>query len=111
MTDRLDQLRQIVALDPDDATSQFLLGRELATQEQWDEACTALERAIEIQPDYSAAYRQLGNCLEKLERTSDAVAVYERGVAVAEEAGDLQAGKEMRAFLRRISRESGASEG
>ena len=104
VTDRLEQLRQIVALDPDDATSQFLLGRELASREEWEEARSALGRAVELQPDYSAAYRQLGNCLEKLGRKDEAVAVYERGIRVARETGDLQAGKEMAAFLKRMRR-------
>jgi hypothetical protein len=51
-----------------------------------------------------AAFRQLGNALEAAGRSGEAVATYREGIAVAERTHDLQAGKEMNAFLKRIAR-------
>ena len=102
--DRLETLRLLAESDPSDATTWFLLGRELAVESP-AEAADAFRRAIEADPDYSAAYRQLGNALEACGAIDDAVLAYQKGVEVAERTHDLQAGKEMNAFLKRIARD------
>ena len=103
-SERIDTLRILAAAEPGDATTWFLLGRELLTAGHADEAAEAFRGAILANPDYAAAYRQLGNALEQAGRIDDAVATYRAGVAVAERTHDLQAGKEMNAFLKRIAR-------
>jgi cytochrome c-type biogenesis protein CcmH/NrfG len=109
MDDRLQRLRDLVAADPDDALTRFLLGREAAAGGHFEEACTAFAAAVERDPKYTAAYRQWGNALEKLGRAAEAAAVYARGVHVAERTGDLQAGKEMQAFLKRLEKSGGGA--
>ena len=103
--ERLRQLRGLVEADPQDALSRFLLGRELVAANHFEEASQSFAEAIRLEPEYTAAYRQLGNCHEKLEQFSEATSAYVRGVEVAEKTGDLQAGKEMQAFLRRLERD------
>ena len=102
---RLALLRELAAEDPDDATTHFLLGRELLGHGRAAEAIPAFESAIRADADYAAAYRQLGNALEQAGRAEEAAATYRRGVDVAARTNDLQAGKEMNAFLKRLSRE------
>ena len=102
--DRIEILRALAEAEPADATTQFLLGRELLTAGRAGEAVDAFRAAITAQPDYAAAYRQLGNALEQAGRIEEAVTVYRDGIAVAERTHDLQAGKEMNAFLKRIAR-------
>ena len=104
MSDRIEALRLLAEADPNDATTWFLLGRELAARDP-AAAAEAFGRAIEADPDYSAAYRQLGNALEAAGRVDEAVRAYTQGVEVAERTHDLQAGKEMNAFLKRIARD------
>ena len=104
--DRIATLRLLAESDPSDATTWFLLGRELAADSP-TEAADAFRRALQADPDYSAAYRQLGNALEAAGQVDEAVAVYEKGVEVAARTHDLQAGKEMNAFLKRIARDRG----
>ena len=103
--DRIEVLRELAAADPADASTWFLLGRELATAGLPAEAADAFRSAIAAQPDYAAAYRQLGNALEAQGLRAEAEATYRAGVAVAEQTHDLQAGKEMNAFLKRLARE------
>jgi tetratricopeptide (TPR) repeat protein len=105
--DRIALLRALAAESPGDATTQFLLGRELASAGHADDAAAAFAAAIAADPDYAAAYRQLGNTLEAAERRDEAADAYRRGVAVAERTNDLQAGREMRAFLKRMERDAG----
>jgi tetratricopeptide (TPR) repeat protein len=102
--DRITTLRELAASDPSDGATWFLLGRELLTAGLSEEAARAFRAAIAAQPDYAAAYRQLGNALEAAGRVEEAVRVYQDGVAVAERTHDLQAGKEMNAFLKKIAR-------
>jgi tetratricopeptide (TPR) repeat protein len=107
MDDRLQRLRDLADAEPDDALARFLLGREAVKQGCFEEARAAFAAAVERDPKYSAAYRHWGNALERLGRYEEAAAVYARGARVAERAGDLQAGKEMRAFLKRLERDRG----
>ena len=107
MDDRLEKLRELVRSDPEDSLARFLLGREAGGQGLHEEAREALAAAVEIDPHYTAAYRYWGNALEALGRYEEAAAVYARGARVAERSGDLQAGKEMTAFLRRLERDRG----
>ena len=103
--ERIAALRALVADDPADATGLFLLGRALLEAGRAAEAVDAFAGAIRANADYAAAYRQLGNSLEKADRVDEAIAVYTRGVEVAARTNDLQAGKEMNAFLRRLLRD------
>jgi tetratricopeptide (TPR) repeat protein len=103
--ERIEALRALVADDPLDATAHFLLGRALLESGRATEAVEAFEGAIRADPDYAAAHRQLGNALEQAGRVDEAIAVYTRGVEVAARTNDLQAGKEMNAFLRRLRRD------
>lgn len=105
MTDRITTLRLLAEAEPGDATTWFLLGRELLAAGSAPEAADAFRHALTADPDYSAAYRQLGNALEAAGQVDEAIAVYTRGVEVAERTHDLQAGKEMNAFLKRIARD------
>ena len=107
--DRIDALRALAASDPGDAAAWFLLGRELLAAGRAAEAVPAFEAALAAHPDYTAAYRQLGNALEGAGRHKDAADVYRRGMAVAERTHDLQTGKEMAAFLKRLARDRGVS--
>lgn len=105
MTDRLDQLRQLAAADPGDALTRFLLGREFAARGLDRDAAVAFRETLRLDPRYTAAYRQLGNSLERLSQPEEAAGVYRAGVRMAAETGDLQAGKEMAAFLKRLERD------
>src|SRR5438552_533334 len=49
-----------------------------------------------------AAYRGLGRALERAGRLDEARAAYRRGLEVARQTGDLQTGKEIEVFLRRL---------
>jgi cytochrome c-type biogenesis protein CcmH/NrfG len=104
---RIELLRGLAEADPGDASTHFLLGRELLTHGRSGEAADAFRSALKADPDYTAAYRQLGNALEQCDRHTEAAAIYRAGVEVAGRTHDLQAGKEMQAFLKRLARDHG----
>lgn len=105
--ERLTALRQLAAAEPDDPLTQFLYGSEAAALGFHEEARAAFAAAIRLDPRYTAAYRQLGNALERLGRPDEAAETYRRGVEVAERTRDLQSGKEMEAFLKKLARGRG----
>jgi predicted Zn-dependent protease len=59
--------------------------------------------ALELDRSYSAAWKQLGKALLAAGDRDGASEAWSEGIAAAEARGDVQAGKEMKVFLRRIS--------
>jgi Flp pilus assembly protein TadD len=105
MTDALiQQIKAEIQKDPADPTIHFLLGLECIKAGRFDEATSALGRTVELRPDYTAAWRQLGKAHEKAGRIDQARTAYQRGIEVANQTGDLQAGKECSAVLHRLDR-------
>ena len=54
--------------------------------------------------DYSAAWKMLGKAHVAAGDIPGASAAFEQGIAVATSRGDVQAGKEMQVFLKRLKR-------
>lgn len=84
------------------ALLRLSIGTEYLKREQFDEAARYLREAVERNPAYSAAWKQLGKALAAGGRHSEAIDAYERGIAAAQAHGDRQAVKEMTVFLRRL---------
>jgi predicted Zn-dependent protease len=105
--DRIAQLSEIVADDPNDGLARFMLGRELLAAKRAGEAVEQLARAVELTPDHTASHRELGNALAAAGRNEEALAAWAAGLEVAERTGDLQTGKEMRVFRNRLLRALG----
>ena len=88
-----------------------MLRYSLATQylKQGD-AARAIEHAevaVSLDPDYSAAWRVLGQA-QAADGAADAAArSFERGIEVARRSGDRQVEKEMQVFLRRLTKAAG----
>ena len=99
---RIAMFKEVLKDDPNDPLLYFGLGQEYMGGEQFAQAIESFENAVRLHPDYSAAYRYLGECLEKAGDQQRAREVYEVGIPVAEKHGDLEAAKAMRAFLKRV---------
>lgn len=100
----VSRLEQMLASGQDSALLRFSLGSEYLRAGDASEACVHLARAVEQKPDYSAAWKLLGKATADAGNTDEAAKVYARGIAVAEEHGDIQAAKEMRVFLKRLQK-------
>jgi predicted Zn-dependent protease len=100
--DRLHALRDFVRSDPDDHLSRFMLGKELLDRDMAAEAVPQLEAAIQLNPNHTASWRVLGQALDAAGRPEDAKQIFRDGIVVAERTGDLQTGKEMKVFLKRL---------
>jgi len=107
LAERIERLSEILARDPDDATTHFGLGRALLDLGRPGEAIDPLRRAVGLDPDYTAAHRDLGRALLESDAAREAAEILESALEVAQRTGDLQTGREMEVFLLRARRALG----
>ncbi len=97
----------LLAAGKDGALLRFGLGSHYLKAGDAARAVEHLRRAVEQDPEYSAAWKLLGKALEAGPDPAGAAQAYRCGIAAAEKRGDKQAAREMAVFLRRIERVSG----
>ncbi len=88
----------------DGALLRFSLANAHAAAGHAEAALEACRAALDFDPQYSAAWKLLGRLLAQTGDVAGAIAAYERGIAAAAARGDVQAGREMGVFLRRLTR-------
>jgi tetratricopeptide (TPR) repeat protein len=100
----LANLEKLLSQGKESALLRFSLGNEyLKLREIWV-AIFHLKRALELDPDYSAAWKLLGLALTDAGVANEALDIYRRGIEVARRRGDQQAQKEMSVFARRLEK-------
>ena len=100
----LDRLEAMLASGQDSASLRFALATGYLKQSDPERAVAHAKVAVAQDPDYSAAWRLLGQAQVAAGSTDEAVASFERGIAVARQRGDRQVEKEMQVFLRRLQK-------
>lgn len=98
-------LEKLLAGGRDDALLRFSLGAACLKEGDATAAAAHFAKAVEYDPGYSAAWKLLGRALADSGRSAEAAEAWTRGVAAAEEKGDVQAAKEMRVFLKRLQKQ------
>ena len=101
---RTKTFEAMLARGPDSELLRFSLGNACLAEERHDEAIDHLRRAVELKPDYSAAWRQLGKALAAADEPVAALAAFERGRRAAEANGDKQTVREIDVFARRVQK-------
>ena len=97
-------LERLLAAGKDNALLRYSLGNEYLKAGDAHAACHHLSKALEHDPEYSAAWKLYGRALADSGRDAEALDAYRKGIEVAEKKGDKQAAKEMQVFMRRIER-------
>lgn len=106
-TASLASLEKLIGGPRDGALLRYALGCEYLQRERHADAIAAFNAVLERDPRYSAAWKLLGKAYAATGDAAAARTAWERGIAVAEERGDVQASKEMRVFLRRLDKNAG----
>ncbi len=106
---RIEQLEKILAFDPGDPMTYFGLGGAYGEAQQWEQAAAAYRKAIELKPDYTAAYNGLTEALRALDRTDELRTVLEEGIAVGTKTGDHIPTEKMRARLHRLNKDQSSA--
>ncbi len=101
----LETFEKMLAAGKDNPLLRFSLGSEYFKLGQHASARAHLQAALDFDPGYSAAWKLLGRTLAEAGDLEQAREAYRRGIAAAQEKGDLQAAKEMQVFARRIEKQ------
>ena len=101
-TQKIESLKRIIEKDPNALLAQFGLAKAYMDGGNFTAAAAHFREAIRIKPDYTAAYRFLGISLEKSGNLEEAKEVFRQGLQVSERTGDMEAGKVMAVFLKRL---------
>ena len=99
---QIESFEAMLARGQDSEMLRYTLGNAYLGEEQYLEAIHHLSKAVELKPDYSAAWRQLGRALAAAEQLPEAKAAFDQGEIVAESNGDKQAAKEINVFRKRV---------
>jgi Tfp pilus assembly protein PilF len=97
-----DNLEKMLADGKDSALLRYSLGAEYLKEDAFEQAVAHLALAVATDPGYSAAWKLYGKALAGLGRHKAALDAFDRGIAVAEHKGDVQAAKEMKVFRKRV---------
>ena len=89
----------------DNALLRYSLGNEYFKAQDFEQAIIHLERAIELNQSYSAAWKLYAKALSENNQNNEAIIAYEKGINIAEKNGDLQAVREMQVFLKRLKQD------
>ena len=100
----VENLEAMLARGQDNALLRFTLGSALFKEGKLTCAVEHLCKAVEHDPDYSAAWKIYGKALQALGDQQAAREAFESGIAAATQKGDLQAAKEMKVFQKRAQK-------
>jgi Tfp pilus assembly protein PilF len=102
-----ENLEAMLARGNDSAMLRLTLAARYFEQNENERALEHAKVAVQLDADYSAAWRLLGKVQESLGLVERAAETFRQGVSVARRRGDEQAAKEMQVFLRRLESAKG----
>lgn len=95
MSARLIQLLEMLESSPKDSFLLFATGKEYENLEDLAQALDYYELLEQTNPGYVGLYYHLGKLLEKLERPTEALAAYDRGMLIARSQNDQHSYNEL----------------
>lgn len=101
----LTALQALLGSDRDGAMLRLTLARAYLQQQQPQAALEQLRQALEFDPDYTAAWKLLGQLHNDLGHHSEALQAWQKGVDASSKRGDQQTGKELAVFIRRLQKQ------
>ncbi|MEZ6094695.1 MAG: hypothetical protein R3C03_10745 [Pirellulaceae bacterium] len=96
---RIDQLREMLAQDPNDVFLRYALGMELKGLEEFDEALQLFRGLMSNEPPHVPSFFMAGQSLVEAEQINEARDVLRIGIEEARRQGDMHAAGEMSEFL------------
>lgn len=99
-----ENLEAMLAAGEDNSLLRLGLGQAYLKLAEYDQAIMHLEKCLEFDAAYSAAWKLLGKAHAALNHIEQALAAYEQGIRVAEQKGDMQTAREIQVFRKRLIR-------
>jgi len=99
-----DALEKMLAKGVDNSLLRFGLGKSYLDAGDAARAAEHLQRCVEHDPHYSAAWKLLGKAQQTAGNPDAARSAWQQGIQAAQAKGDKQAEKEMSVFLRKLDK-------
>ncbi len=99
MSQRLQQLTQLLESAPNDAFVLFAVAKEHEGLHNDAEALAFYLRLLETDPGYVGLYYHLGKLYEKQQTFDQAIQTYKQGIEISKKAGDRHAMSELNGAL------------
>lgn len=99
-TARIEQFRFMAEANPKDELAFFSLGRAYLENGDAEQAITALQKVIELNPKMSKAYQVLASAQSAAAKQLDAINTLKAGVKVAHDRGDMMPRNDMLKTLK-----------
>jgi len=96
---RKDELQKMIAEEPGDPFLHYALGLEYLAEHNYQEALRCLQQTIQHDPDYTAAYYQLGIIFQVIDIVDVARDYWEKGKILAEKQNDRKTAGEFEEML------------
>jgi tetratricopeptide (TPR) repeat protein len=100
----LEKMIELAGQYPDDPIIMCGLAEAYVKNHEYKKAASLYRKVIRIRPDYPAAYGELSRVLALSRQFREAVRAIEKGIKVAEKAGEVLAVKEMKLFSKRLEK-------
>jgi tetratricopeptide (TPR) repeat protein len=102
---RLLQIREMLLSEPLDEFLNYALAIELEQEGQLTEAIRVIREILERNENYGGGYYKLGELLAKEGQKAEAIAIYHKGIAIAQKQRNAKATRELRAALENLEDE------
>jgi predicted Zn-dependent protease len=102
--DKLQGLREILALDPKNSFARYGVAMELAGRGDTAAALKEYDTLLAIDPDYTAGYFMSAQTLSAAGRTAEAIERLKTGIGCASRSGNKHAMNEMQQMLDELDR-------
>ena len=101
--ERIEKLKSFLKEQPEDSFLQHALALEYVKMGQDDEARKLFEAILQREPSYTGSYYHLGKLLERAGLEQEAIAVYEKGMAITKQRDEQHAYSELRGALEELT--------
>jgi predicted Zn-dependent protease len=102
--DKLEGLKEILALDPKNTFARYGIAMELAAHGETEAALAEFSALLANDAEYTAAYFMAAQTLANAGRNPEAIQQLKAGVASAKRTGNNHALSEMQAMLDELDR-------
>ena len=100
--DRLEELKKMLDENPSDNFIIYAMALEHANMQHVDEAILLLNQLLQRDPEYLAAYYQLGKFYEMKQDAVNASVIYSKGMEVAKQKKDQRTLNELKSALEML---------
>lgn len=100
---RLERLLKMIKEEPEDSFLKYALATEYAKLQDDQTALSYYLDLVRTDEHYVGTYYHLGKLYEKLQQKEEAIAIYQKGMQIARQAGDHHAYSELQGVYNSLA--------